>query len=58
MLQLRTLELRKTDNGSKIESQDEDLITQVLAKTENIKQFVEEKYCEPRDAIQEIETKA
>ena len=27
----------------------------VLAKTENIKQFVEEKYREPRDTIQEIE---
>ena len=28
---------------------------QVLAETENIKQFVENRYCEPRDAIQEIE---
>ena len=37
------------------DSQDEDLMRQVLAKTENIKQFVEEKYREPRDAIQEIE---
>ena len=46
---------QETDNGSKIESQDEDLMRQVLAKTENIKQFVEEKYCKPRDTIQEIE---
>ena len=28
---------------------------QVLAKTANIKQFVEEKYHEPREAIHEIE---
>ena len=35
---------QETDNGSEIESQDEDLMRQVLAKTENIKQFVEEKY--------------
>ena len=46
---------QETDNGSEIESQDEDLVRQVLAKTENIKQFVEEKYCKPRDTIQEIE---
>ena len=48
---------QETDNGSENESQDEDLMRQVLAKTENIKQFVEEKYCKPRDAIQEIEQK-
>ena len=46
---------QETDNGSKIESQDEDLTRQVLAETENIKQFVEEKYRKPRDAIQDIE---
>ena len=46
---------QETDNGSEIESQDEDLMRQVLAETENIKQFVEEKYREPRDAIQDIE---
>ena len=28
---------------------------QVLAKTENIKQFVEDRSCKPRDAIHEIE---
>ena len=28
---------------------------QVLVKTANIKQFVEEKYCEPREAIHKIE---
>ena len=46
---------QETDNGSENESQDEDLMRQVLAETENIKQFVEERYRKPRDAIQEIE---
>ena len=43
------------DNVSEDESQDEDIMRQVLAKTANIKQFVEEKYHEPREAIHEIE---
>ena len=38
-------------------SQDEDLMRQVLVETANIKQFVEEKYREPREAIHEIEQK-
>ena len=46
---------QETDNVSKDESQDEDLIRQVLTETANIKQFVEEKYNEPREAIHEIE---
>ena len=46
---------QEPDNGSGNEFQDEDMMRQVLAKTENIKQFVEGKYREPRDAIQEIE---
>ena len=46
---------QETDNGSESESQDEDLMRQVLAKTANIKQFVEEKYRELREAIHEIE---
>ena len=46
---------QETDNISEGESQDEDLIRQVLTKTANIKQFVEEKYNEPREAIHEIE---
>ena len=37
------------------ESQDEDLMRQVLAETANIKQFVEEKYHESREAIHEID---
>ena len=47
--------IQETDNVSKDESQDEDLIRQVLTKTANIKQFVEEKYNEWREAIHEIE---
>ena len=43
---------QESDNGSENEFQDEDVMRQVLAKTRNIKQ---EKYREPRDAIQEIE---
>ena len=46
---------QEVDNVSEGESQDEDLMRQVLAKTANIKQFVEEKYHEPREAIHEIE---
>ena len=46
---------QEIDNMSEGESQDEDLMRQVLAKTTNIKQFVEEKYHEPREAYQEIE---
>ena len=46
---------QETDNVSKDESQDEDLIRQLLTKTANIKQFVEDKYNEPKEAIHEIE---
>ena len=46
---------QEPDNGSENEFQEEDLMRQVLAKTENIKQFVEDRSREPRDAIQEIE---
>ena len=46
---------QEVDNVSEGESQDEDLMRQVLAETTNIKQFVEEKYHEPREAIHEIE---
>ena len=41
----------ETDNASEDESRDEDLIRQVLTEMANIKQFVEEKYNEPREAI-------
>ena len=43
------------DNVSEDESQDEDLIRQLICKTANLKQFIEDKNNEPREAIQEIE---
>ena len=43
------------DNVSEDESQDEDLIRQLIHETANLKQFVEDKNNEPREAIQEIE---
>ena len=46
---------QETDNRSESESQDEDLMRHVLAETANIKQFVEEKYHETREAIHKIE---
>ena len=46
---------QETDNVSEDESQDEDLIRQLLTETANIKQFVEDKYNEPKEAIHEIE---
>ena len=38
---------QETDNVSEGELQDEDLVRQLLTKTANIKQFVEDKYKEP-----------
>ena len=46
---------QETDNISEDESQDEDLIRQLLTETVDIKQFVEDKYNEPKEAIHEIE---
>ena len=46
---------QKTDNISEGESQDEDLIRQLLTEIADINQFVEDKYNEPKDAIHEIE---
>ena len=43
------------DNVSEDESQDEDLIRQLICKTVNLKQFVEDKNNEPREAIHELE---
>ena len=47
--------IQEPNNISEGESQDEDPIKQVLTKTAYIKQFVEEKFNEPREAIHEIE---
>ena len=43
------------DNISEDESQDEDLIRQLLTKTANLKQFIEDKNNEPRKAIHDLE---
>ena len=46
---------QETDNVSEDESQDEDLIRQLLLETADIKQFVEDKNNEPREAILDLE---
>ena len=46
---------QEPNNISEDESQDEDPIKQVLTETAYIKQFVEEKFNEPTEAIHEIE---
>ena len=43
------------DNVSEDKSQDDDLIRQLICKTANIRQFIEDKNNEPREAIHEIE---
>ena len=43
------------DNVSEDESQDEDLIRQLLCKTAHLKQFVEDRDNEPREAIHDLE---
>ena len=42
-------------NVSEDESQDEDLIRQLLCKTAHLKQFVEDRDNEPREAIHDLE---
>ena len=43
------------DNVSEDESQDEDLIRQLICETANLKQFVEDRNNEPKEAIHELE---
>ena len=43
------------DNVSEDESQDEDLIRQLLCETANLKQFVEDRDNELREAIHDLE---
>ena len=45
------------DNVSEDESQDEDLIRQLLCKTANLKQFVEDRDNAPREAKHDLEQK-
>ena len=47
--------VQEPDNISKSESQDEDPLKQVLSETAYIREFVEKKCNEPREAIHEIE---
>ena len=46
---------QEIDNVSESEYQDEDLIRQLLHETANLKQFVEDKNNEPREAIHDLE---
>ena len=46
---------QETDNVSEGEAQDEELVRQLLCKTANLKQFVEDTHNEPREAIHELE---
>ena len=43
------------DNVSEDESQDEDLIKQLICETACLKQYVEDRDSEPRDAIHDLE---
>ena len=43
------------DNVSEDESQDEDLIKQLICKTAHLKQYVEDRDSEPREAIHDLE---
>ena len=43
------------DNVSEDESQDEDLIRQLIRETADLKQFIEDKNNEPREAIHDLE---
>ena len=46
---------QEIDNVSEGEALDKELIRQLLHKTANLKQFVEDKNNEPREAIHELE---
>ena len=47
--------IQDVDNVSEDESQDEDLIRQLLHETAHLKQFVEDRDNEPREAIHDLE---
>ena len=51
----KTQKLQDVDNVSEDESQDEDLIRQLLHETANLKQFVEDRDNELREAIHDLE---
>ena len=52
---MENLKSQDVDNLSEDESQDEDLIRQLLCKTASLKQFVEDRDNEPREAIHDLE---
>ena len=52
---MENLKTQDVDNISEDESQDEDLIRQLLHETAHLKQFVEDRDNEPREAIHDLE---
>ena len=52
---MENLKTQDVDNVSEDESQDEDLIKQLLHETACLKQFVEDRDSEPREAIHDLE---
>ena len=52
---MENLKTWDVDNVSEDESQDEDLIRQLLCKTASLKQFVEDRDNKPREAIHDLE---
>ena len=47
-------EMQDVDNVSEDESQDEDLVKKLICKTACLKQFVEDRDNEPREAIHDL----
>ena len=52
---MENLKTQDVDNVSEDESQDEDLIRQLLHKSAHLKQFVEDRDNKPREAIHDLE---
>ena len=52
---MENLKSQDVDNVSEDESQDEDLIRQLLCETSSLKQFVEDRDNEPREPIHDLE---
>ena len=52
---MENLETQDVDNVSEDESQDENIVQKLLCKTVHLKQFVEDRDNEPREAIHDLE---
>ena len=52
---MENLKTQDVDNVSEDESQDEDLIKQLIHETAHLKQFLEDRDNEPREAIHDLE---